>query len=348
MEDSLAALSATPRAEILSLLAGRPLPRTPCFSGLISVVTPGLELMNVSFAAVHTDAELMARAAAMSARLFGLESAVVPHDLCLIAEALGATIDFRADEPIPMFPIVSQYAGAAPGDLTLPGPEEITTLGRIPLVLEAIQRLRELVGEDVAIGAFLPGPMTLALYLMDQMGLMASLIEEPRALGDYLDRFVDLLVEVGTAFRNAGADFLTIHEMGGSPGYLGPRIFETVLLSRLRRLIAALPEPRVLSICGNTNNVMHLLASVGAEAIHVDQLNDLARSREILGSGVRLFGNIDPVAVLANGSEEDVRHAVRAAVDAGVDAVWPGCDMWPEVPAANLQALVSETRRPRA
>ena len=29
------------------------------------------------------------------------------------------------------------------------------------------------------------------------------------------------------------------------------------------------------------------------------------------------------------------------ALDAGVDAVWPGCDLWPDVPAENMEALVS-------
>jgi len=68
--------------------------------------------------------------------------------------------------------------------------------------------------------------------------------------------------------------------MGGSPGVLGPKRFESVVLPHLQALTSALPGPVVLSACGNTNGSMHLLAASGAEALSVDQTNDLAKSRQ--------------------------------------------------------------------
>jgi [methyl-Co(III) methanol-specific corrinoid protein]:coenzyme M methyltransferase len=56
-------------------------------------------------------------------------------------------------------------------------------------------------------------------------------------------------------------------------------------------------------------------------------------------SNTLLFGNIDPVAVLANGTEAQVRDAVSSAISAGVDAVWPGCDLYPSTPLENLRAM---------
>jgi [methyl-Co(III) methanol-specific corrinoid protein]:coenzyme M methyltransferase len=99
-----------------------------------------------------------------------------------------------------------------------------------------------------------------------------------------------------------------------------------------------LQKPRVLSVCGNTNKSMHLLAQTGADAISVDQLNDLAASRQVLGNTL-LFGNIDPVEALWQGDELQVAEAVRVAKEAGVDAVWPGCDLVPQSPLENLRTL---------
>ena len=133
---------------------------------------------------------------------------------------------------------------------------------------------------------------------------------------------------------------LTVHEMGGSPGVLGPKRFESFVLPALQKVFASLTRPRILSVCGNTNAAMPLLAQAGADAISVDQLNNLVASRAALPDTL-LFGNLDPVAVLANGSPAAVHQAVTAAVTAGVDAIWPGCDLYPFTPVENLKAMGS-------
>jgi len=36
---------------------------------------------------------------------------------------------------------------------------------------------------------------------------------------------------------------------------------------------------------------------------------------------------------------------VKEAIADGVNAVWPGCDLWPSVPKENMEALVAATRK---
>jgi [methyl-Co(III) methanol-specific corrinoid protein]:coenzyme M methyltransferase len=71
----------------------------------------------------------------------------------------------------------------------------------------------------------------------------------------------------------------------------------------------------------------------------VDQINDLAASQKTLGD-TRLFGNIDPVAILQQGGEAEITDSVRGAIEADVDAVWPGCDLVPLTPLANISAML--------
>jgi len=186
----------------------------------------------------------------------------------------------------------------------------------------------------------IPGPYTLLLFLMEPGGLFAEMKREPRMVADALFHLATFLSQVGIAYRNAGADFITIHDMGGSPGFIGPAKYEQFVYPAERLLIAELPKPRVLSVCGNTNKSMELLARTGADAVSVDQLNDLAASRETL-TDTLLFGNVDPVVTMWQGSEPQIKESVRLAKEANVDAVWPGCDLVPQTSIENLKTLAA-------
>ncbi len=83
---------------------------------------------------------------------------------------------------------------------------------------------------------------------------------------------------------------------------------------------------------------MQMLAQCGADAISVDQVNDLAASRAAL-KDVLLFGNIDPVVTLSRGGDAEVTEAVVRAKEAGVDAVWPGCDLVIQTPVKNINLM---------
>lgn len=337
-------MTRSPRADALAVLEGRPVPGYPCFSGLINVTAEGLAGLGLDLSQVHSDASDMAAAAASTCRISPFGSAVVPLDLCVEAELLGADVDFGSPGGL-QFPKVSRPLAGSVTELTVEVPPDPARCERVSTVVEAIGILKADVGDEVAVGAWVPGPFTLATLIVDLPGLLSETRRQPGAVEDLLKALVGVLEDVGRAYGDAGADFLTVHEMGGSPGFIGPGPFEELVLPRLRDLLGALPAPRVLSICGRVGDSMGLLRDVGAEAISVDQSTDLASSREILGPGVPLFGNIDPVGVLASSSEADVRSAVAAAISAGVDAVWPGCDLLPDLPASNLTAMVAEAAR---
>ena len=325
------------REAILNLLSGKKIDSKPSFSGLIHVTSAGLEGEGLIFHEVHKDAKKMAKAAASTYKLTGLPSAVVPLDLYVEAEALGAEIDYRENEQYE-FPSVKKAGFASVKEITAEI-AEIINKGRISLVCDAIQMLKEDIGDEAVIGAWMPGSFTLMTLLVDPIKLFNEMKREPEIVHSALKQLTSLLSKVGHAYRNTGADFLTVHDMGGSPAFIGPARFEQFVLPALKDLIANLPKPRVLSICGNTNASMSLITQAGANAISVDQTNDLASSRKILGEKTLLFGNIDPVATLGLGSESDVRQAVAQSKEAGVDAVWPGCDLVLQTSIQNLRAM---------
>jgi uroporphyrinogen-III decarboxylase len=84
---------------------------------------------------------------------------------------------------------------------------------------------------------------------------------------------------------------------------------------------------------------LHLLPQSGADAISIDQTVDPAPARAAFKDTL-LFGNLDPVESLYRGNEAEVRESAVRAKAAGVDAVWPGCDLVIQTPARNLLAMM--------
>ena len=326
------------RSEILDLLSGKKNDSQPVFSGLIHVTAEGLNSEGLVFHETHNDANKMARAAASTFKLSGLPSAVVPLDMYVEAEALGAEINFRADREFE-FPQVKR-AGLF-GSVKEITKETIKVLnkGRIKLVCDAIKLLKDDVGKDVVVGGMIPGPYTLLLLVADVKNMFIEMKKEPQAVTDSLLLLSAFLAEVGTAYKNAGADFITIHDMGGSPAFIGPAKYEQFALPAEKLLIEKLPKPRILSVCGNVTKSLHLLSQTGADAISLDQTVDLAAARLALKDTL-LFGNLDPVETLSRGDSTQVAEAVIRAKEAGVDAIWPGCDLVVQTPIQNIKSMM--------
>ncbi|MBK6790950.1 MAG: hypothetical protein IPG80_00100 [Anaerolineales bacterium] len=327
------------REKILDLLAGKKMESAPAFSGLIHITAEGLQSEGLTFHEVHKDAGRMAKAAASTFKLSGLPSAVVPLDLYVEAEALGVQINFRENGEFE-FPQVSKAKFASVKELAAEfdkGMENLRT-GRIQLVCEAIRLLKTDIGDQAVIGGMIPGPYTLLLVIVEPGKMFLEMKKEPQIIQDALLHLSSFLAQVGADYREAGADFITIHDMGGSPAFIGPARYEQFVLPAEKSLIEKLPKPRVLSVCGNVSKSLHLLAETGADAISIDQTVDLATARLALKDTL-LFGNLDPVQTLWQGDPAGVREAVISAKEAGVDAIWPGCDLVPQTPIQNIKSM---------
>jgi [methyl-Co(III) methanol-specific corrinoid protein]:coenzyme M methyltransferase len=324
------------REEILELLNGKKIKSQPAFSGLIHITAEGLEREGLAFHEIHKDAEKMAKAAASTFKLTGMPSATLPLDLCASAEALGSELIFYEDGEF-QFPQVKKLLFESTSQMAVL-PTDAAQRGRIPLICKAIELVKNEIGHEAVISGLIPGPYTLLIYVCKVQNLFREMKKEPAIVLNVLVQLADFLAEIGNAYLEAGADFITVHEMGGSPGFIGPAKFEEFVLEPLKVLHGKLNGAKVLSVCGNTNSSMRVLAQCGADAISVDQLNDLAASRAIL-KDVLLFGNIDPVATLSQGGNAQVAESVARAKEAGVDAIWPGCDLVIQTPIENIKMM---------
>ncbi len=333
------------RERVLRFFRKKEIDRVPVFSGFGNVTVHGLEKYGWRFAEIHSDARKMASMAASTSQLFGFECAVVPFDMGVEAEALGAGVNFYPTHTDVLYPTISKKVAEKVVDLNLQVPSDLAKAGRIPLVVEAIHLLKEEVGDQVAIGSWVLGPYTLAGQLIDIGDLAKMAVKKPDMVNNVLDTLAGVLIDMSGIYRQAGADYMTIREMGAGPDILSPRTFRSLIRPHLEKVFAAIESPKILHICGDTNSIVEQMALCGADAISVDQKNDVAESRKEVGPDMFILGNIDPYGVVVKGKPDDVENAVKDAIDNGVNAIWPGCDIFPTVPRENMEALMAATQK---
>lgn len=336
------------RERVLRLFSREKIDRLPVFSGMGNVTLHGVEQHGWHFPEIHIDSHKMASAAASTFQLFGFECAVVPFDLGVEAEALGCQVNYYSDHTDYtdiLYPTISQKLAEKVAELNIQVPADLAKAGRIPLVTEAIGLLKETLGDQVAVGVWLLGPFTLAGQIVELDDLIKKSLQKPELISNVLDSLDSMIISLAGIYKKAGADYLTVREMGACEDVLSPNTFRSVIQPHLERVLAAIELPKVLHICGETNVIVEYMAKCGADAISVDQKNRLDESYQKVGAETILLGNLNPFNVLAMGSPEDVDEAVKQIIASGADAVWPGCDIWPTVPWQNMEALVAATRR---
>ncbi len=333
------------RERVLATLRGEPVDPMAVFSGMGNLTIHGLEQYGWRFPEIHLDGHKMAALAASTYKLFGLESVVVPFDMGVEAEALGCEVNYyEAAEGI-LYPTISKKLAETVEEWDLQLPPNPLEQGRIPVVLDAIRELKEDVGEEVAVGAWVLGPYTLAGQLLELDDLFKKSFKKPDAVNKVLDVLESFLISLANHYREAGADYITVREMGGGGDVLSPRMFGSLIQPHLQRVFAALDSPKILHICGDTNLIVEQMADCGADAVSFDQKNRIAETRERLGDEVVILGNLDPYNVLVVGTPGQIESTIKEIVGSGVDAVWPGCDIWPTVPRENMETLIAAVHK---
>jgi len=333
------------RERVLRLFRREKIDRIPVFSGMGNVTVHGLEKYGWRFAEIHIDAQKMAAVAASTFQLFGFECAIVPFDLGVEAEALGAGVNFYPAHTDILYPTISRKVSDKMKDLNVQVSSNLASAGRIPVVVEAIQRLKKDVSDQIVIGAHVLGPYTLAGQLVNLDDLHKTAFKQTDMVRGKLDAIAQVLIEICKIYRKAGADYVTIREMGAGGDILSPRMFKMLIKPPLERIFSTTESPKILHMCGDTDSIIDQMDMCGAEVLTVDHKNHVAESRKKLKPETLLFGNLNGYEVLVLGKPEDVDKSVKEAIAGGVNAVWPGCDIWPTVPKDNMEALVSAVRK---
>lgn len=332
----------TPKERIEKLFKKEPIDTMPVFSGQGMVTIQAIKKMGIRFPQVHTTAEYLAESAITTAEMFGFDAVIIPYDMCTVPEALGRGVSLYEQSEDILYPTVP-YKWEKLEDVVIP--DDFLKRGRMPIVDEAFRILKARQNGNYAIGAWVLGPFTMAGQVIELDLLLKGVKKDKERVIAFLDMMTDLVIKVAQHYQEMGADYISIRDMGTGTDLLSPRMWQTFIQPNLVKIFSALKPPRVNHICGSTDLIIEMMNECGAEAVSVDHKNNMVESRKKLGNDALIFGDFDAFATLNQMDASQVEAVIKGCIDKGADAVWPGCDIWPDVKAENVKAYVATIRK---
>ena len=279
----------------------------------------------------------------------------IGSDNYYIAEGFGCRTNISENEnPSLSQPVIKNLEDI--GSLSIPDPYRD---GRMPVMLEATRRVREAVGNKVAIRTPGTGPFALASYFV---GTQAFLMEvaladrglpgaQPEAIHQALDLAAESLIHFGRACFEAGSDLLHCGDSLASCDMISPGMYERFAFPYQKKVISAwkaMGAKTLLHICGNATSVLPLYAATGADVVEIDHKVDIRFAKQVIGETTTIMGNLDPVSVLLQGTPTKVREAALACLEAaapgGGFVLGSGCMVSRLTPLENLKAMVATAR----
>ena len=329
----------TPKERVKKFMKREPVDTMPIFSGMGMVTVQAIDKMGIRFAEVHGSADYLAKSATLSAEIFGFDSVIVPYDMCTIPEAMGRGCSTYADAEGILYPTVpTKWENLDTADIK---PDWVSK-ARMPVVEEALTKLVS--AGKYAVGGWVLGPFTLGGQVIELDLLLKGIKKEADKVQSFMKKMTSVVIDVAKRYQALGVDYMTIREMGSGTDLLSPRMWKQLIQPYLREIFEAIESPKILHICGGTDLIVEMMNDCGADALSFDQKNNLVETRKKIGNDILLLGNFDPYGTLCQKDASEVPAIIKGCIDAGVDAVWPGCDIWPDVKAENVEAWVKTAR----
>ena len=342
----------SPIERVTRFFKREPIDKMPFFTGMGMVLAPAIKKLGYKFPSIHREsAEKLASAGIESARMFNLDAIVIPFDMCWESEALGNTISLYEDSEDILYPTIPEknWTELDQVEITQAQIDNIIDTYPMNLIPEAIKICKR-EAPELPVGAWQLGPFTQCGQTIELDKVLKGVFKQKEMVAKILDSFTDLIIEIGKGLQAAGADFITLREPGVAADLLSPKTFKDVIAPRLTRILGGWKSPKVLHICGSTDPLTEMMwqciTDSGGQAVSFDMKNNLLESRKKLGNDAIILGNYDVYALpCAEATTVEMAiEGIKTNIDGSVDAVWPGCDLWPDIKEENFRAMEKTTR----
>ena len=171
----------------------------------------------------------------------------------------------------------------------------------------------------------IPSPLWSLYGLLGYEGMMVLLALNPDLASYAGQRILENVVQRVRMIRALGADAVWIEDC--LTDQISPELFHRINVPLLRRCVQEIRSCGMKSIyyyCGNPHDRLNSILDVGADAVHFEEskkgftidIEDIVRR---IGGRYVVFGNLDAVAILQNGSDDALRSEVRRQLKAGRD-----------------------------
>jgi len=324
---------------------------------------PGLKLTGATVTQALQDPNAQFETLDALGRAFSPDVLFLFMDLTAEAEALGARVTFSEDQP----PSVVEHSPLLEEDLRrgrLLDPERD---GRLPVFIRTMEEMKRHL--EIAKGAYVTGPLTLAGELAGIKNVMKGMIKDGGLVKKLLEFTTNVAKGYARRLVDAGADIICILEP--SAALVSPRHYAQFSKASIEEISNSVTAITLLHICGDIAPLIPEMIKTRVHGISIDSAVDIVEVLSQLDNGKAVVGNIDPVKEMVFSTPEKIRERVvqlrgkmhqyeKALVSRCHPVVEEkdefrqglhsnfilstGCDLPPEVPLENITAFVEGGR----
>jgi len=306
---------------------------------------------DISWEKTHKNPEILAKIAAAPYELAGIECVTIPFSLAIESEAIGATTDFKNNEKVPK---IKKNPFKTAEDIKIP--EDFIEKEPVSAVLKSIEILEDEYPEvPIIVGN--TGPFTLAGRLIGNNNVLKLIKTNPIETKEIIETCLDICMDYIEELEKHETDVICVTENLASPKFIDPLQFKTIVKPALEDLSEFIKTKSILQICGPTQDIISDMGNIGYDGINIGETIDLKHAKSELtptkkhtcgcctikghSHKSKLIGNISSSETLLKGSVEDVKIAVKKALDKDIDILAPSCGLLSKTPIANIKAMIN-------
>jgi uroporphyrinogen decarboxylase len=265
-------------------------------------------------------------------------------DLQVEAEILGCSLKW-SDKAPPMV-VTHPYAEETQIPNKIPEKHE----GRLPFILETMEKIKEKVGSSTALFGLVCGPLTLASHLRGTNFYLDLITNFDYAI-DMISYTTQVTKIMSEYYIEAGMDILAVVDPVVSQ--ISPKTFNELLKNPFEEIFEYIKSKGVYSsffVCGDATKNLDLMCQSKPDSVFVDENINMMQAYEILTRyNIILGGNIPLTTTMLFGTQQDnMKYVVDLIEQIGTRnlIIAPGCDMPYDTPIENVIGVVEAVQEP--
>lgn len=329
----------TPRQRASAAMRGQPVDRAAVGTPNTTVTIDLQEHIGVYFPDAHLDPEKMVRMAEAAHTVLGYDTIMPLFSSYTSAAALGVNVEWNDRWNMPG---VREVLWNEPEDIVIP--TDFFNKPSTSTVLKALPILRRNY-PDVAIIGKSYGAWSLAFHTFGIQNFLMMLGLDPDKAKRILHKLIEVPIMFGKAQIELGIDGLKLVDHC-SADLVSPKVYRNLLMPIHQEIHERLggKVPIVLHACGKTLNFLPDIARTGLEGFNIDTVNNPVEAKRAVQGKVALWGGVNNPKTIFEGTPEDVKRDVYAALDAGYDVIGPECTVPLNCPYKTIASVVDAVR----
>ena len=286
----------------------------------------------------YLDGDVLVQAQLAVVKAFNLDQASAISDPWREASAYGMEFDYP------------EHGVGRPRALLIQSPQDISRIRPLDIEhadrpkqrVESVREMARAIGGTHSVLGWVEGPIALYADLRGVESMFLDLIDNPQMYVAAAEILIENQIRFARAQIAAGADMIGVGDAVASQ--ISPSMYRQFVLPFEKRLFEAIHEAGAtvkLHICGDVRKSVGFMAQTGCDILDVDWMVPLDDARAAIGPDITLAGNLDPAAVLLQGTPQEVADTARRNIEMGGRRfiLQPGCEVPPGTPEENIRAF---------